>query len=423
MANASLIEIIAVVIFTLAVLHTFTAGFVPKLAHKFPQHAGLWHLLSEVEAVFGFWALILLLLMICLKGLGSGVEYLETRNYTEPLFIFVIMVIAASRPILETVNASVSLLAKKLPISSTLSTYFLSLSLIPLLGSFITEPAAMTLAAILLSERYYKHQLSAPLMYATMGVLFVNVSIGGTLTNFAAPPVLMVASKWDWSTLYMFTHFGWRSALAVCVNAALLTLLFKKELLQKTLQPQTEESAPRAFSPNWVRGVHLFFLSAVVFFAHHSVVFLALFIFFLGFAHAYKEHQSPLILREAFMVGFFLAGLVTLGGLQQWWLQPTLKGLDPTPLYYLTTALTAVTDNAALTYLASLVEGVSDEFKYAVVSGAVTGGGLTVIANAPNPAGMALLKGFFKNANVNPLYLFLAATLPTCFAILAFRFV
>ena len=219
----------------------------------------------------------------------------------------------------------------------------------------------------------------------------------------------------------MLVHFGWRSTLAVFVNALVVTLLFRREILEKT--PSTAPDAAPEYSPIWVRAIHLVFLSLVVFFAHHSVVFLGLFIFFLGFTAAYKEHQSPLILREALMVGFFLAGLVTLGGLQQWWLQPTLKGLEPAPLYYLATALTAVTDNAALTYLASLVEGISDEFKYAVVSGAVTGGGLTVIANAPNPAGMALLKSFFKNGYVSPLFLFLAATLPTVMAILAFRFI
>jgi hypothetical protein len=56
-------------------------------------------------------------------------------------------------------------------------------------------------------------------------------------------------------------------------------------------------------------------------------------------------------------------------------------------MYFGATALTAITDNAALTYLGSLVEGVSDQLKYALVAGAVSGGGLTVIANAPNPAG------------------------------------
>ena len=278
----------------------------------------------------------------------------------------------------------------------------------------------MTLAAMLLKDRYYHHNLSTKFMYATLGVLFVNVSIGGTLTHFAAPPVLMVAGKWHWDTVFMFTHFGWKAALAVLFNATVLTLLFRKEILDK-LGNSLHQIQTKSRVPLLVAAVHLLFLVGVVFFAHHPVVFMGLFLFFLGYTEAYKKHQNRLILREGLMVAFFLAGLVCLGGLQQWWIQPTLKGLEPNALYYLATALTAITDNAALTYLASLVEGISDEFKYAVVSGAVTGGGLTVIANAPNPAGMSLLKSFFPNENVSPLYLFLAAALPTIVAILAFR--
>ena len=76
------------------------------------------------------------------------------------------------------------------------------------------------------------------------------------------------------------------------------------------------------------------------------------------------------------------------------------------------TFLTSFNDNAAITYLASLVPGFTDELKYAVMAGAVTGGGLTVIANAPNPAGQSILGRFFVNG-VSPLGLALGATLPT----------
>jgi Na+/H+ antiporter NhaD/arsenite permease-like protein len=120
------------------------------------------------------------------------------------------------------------------------------------------------------------------------------------------------------------------------------------------------------------------------------------------------------------MVAFFLAGLVTLGGQQQWWLQELLMGMDTRSVYFGATALTAVTDNAALTYLGSLVEGLSDEFKYALVAGAVSGGGLTVIANAPNPAGFSILKGHFPNESVRAPLLLLAALPPTLVVILFF---
>jgi Na+/H+ antiporter NhaD/arsenite permease-like protein len=328
------------------------------------------------------------------------------------------MVIAASRPIVMTVIGVVRLLATMIPIHKALASYFLCLSVVPLLGSFITEPAAMTLAALMLRDSYFQQGLSNRLKYATLGMLFVNVSIGGTMTHFAAPPVLMVAAKWQWDTLFMISHFGWKAAFAVFVNAIVLTWFFRREV---TAKGRTDHDISRAATPLTVTGIHLLFLIGAIFFAHHPVVFMGLFLFFLGFTQAYKTHQDPLILREGLLVAFFLAGLVVLGGMQQWWLQHALVGVEPTVLYFLATALTAITDNAALTYLASLVDGVSPEFKYAIVAGAVTGGGLTFIANAPNPAGVAILKSSFDDESISPMGLFLAALPPTCVAILAFQ--
>ena len=415
---ATLPELLAAAIFAVAVIHTFSTRFFAHLAHLQPRHAGLWHLLGEVEVVFGFWAFVLVAALFWLSGQDAAVDYLEGRNFTEPMFVFVVMVIAASRPIVITVINAVRLLAALIPVRKVLAVYFLCLAVVPLLGSFITEPAAMTLAALMLRDRYFSQGLSNRLKYATLGMLFVNVSIGGTLTHFAAPPVLMVAAKWQWDTPFMIAHFGWKAAVAVFVNAVVLTWLFRRELITKG---NTDEHTGRAPMPLAMAGIHLAFLFGVVLFAHHPVVFMGLFLFFLGFTEAYKAHQDRLILREGLLVAFFLAGLVVLGGMQQWWLQHALVGVEPTLLYFLATALTAVTDNAALTYLASLVEGVSPEFKYAIVAGAVTGGGLTFIANAPNPAGVAILKSSFDDESISPMGLFLAALPPTCVAIVAFQ--
>jgi len=411
------IQIGGAILFAIAVTHTFSAKFFERLAHAQPAHAGIWHLLGEVEVVFGFWAMVLIAWMALAGGGGQALQYLESRNYTEPMFVFVIMVVAASRPILRLALGSVQFAARLMPMPASMANYFLALSLIPLLGSFITEPAAMTLAALLLRDRFYSQGLSSRLRYATIGVLFVNVSIGGTLTPYAAPPVLMVAGTWNWDLAYMLTHFGWRSALAVIVNALGVTLLFRGELrnLAGNAGPAAEPVPPALIV------VHLLFLAGVVVFAHHPVVFMGLFLFFLGVANGYSRYQDRLILREGLLVGFFLAGLVVLGGQQQWWLQALLERMSPTAVYYGATALTAITDNAALTYLGSLVEGLTDEFKYSLVAGAVTGGGLTVIANAPNPAGYSILKGNFEHEEISPLGLFAAAAIPTIVAIAAFR--
>lgn len=409
---------IAACIFAIALIHTFSTKFFEHLAHVNPAHKGLWHLLGEVEVVFGFWALVLILAIFTLEGQAPAVEYLESRKYVEPFFVFAIMVVAASKPILQLATDIVRTLARLMPASSGVALYFITLFFVPLLGSFITEPAAMTLAALLLREQYYTKGISSRLKYATLGVLFVNVSIGGTLTPFAAPPVLMVAAKWGWDLPFMLSTFGWKAALAVAINAGAVTLLFRKEL------GGIRKSASSLFSgvPGIVVAVHVLFLAGIVTFAHHPAVFIGLLLFFIGFAHAYERYQNPLILREGLMVAFFLAGLVVLGGQQQWWLEPLLGGLDNASLFFGAVALTAVTDNAALTYLGSLVEGVSDGFKYALVAGAVTGGGLTVIANAPNPAGFSLLKGSFDEGAINALGLLAAALPPTLVAVVAFWF-
>lgn len=417
MTDATPIQLIGAALFAVAVLHTFSTKIFERLAHTRPRHAGLWHLLGEVEVVFGFWAMVLMLAMFVLLGKAEATHYLESRNFTEPMFVFAIMVVAGSRPILQGAGLLARVLARLLPLPRGMAGCFVLLAAVPLLGSFITEPAAMTLAALMLRDALLSRDVPARLKYAVLGVLFVNVSIGGTLTPFAAPPVLMVAGKWGWDMHFMLATFGWKAALAVAVNAAAVAVLFRKDLRQMQLEaPPAQERVPLH-----VIGVHLGFLLGVVVFAHHPAVFMALFLFFLGFTTAYQRHQSPLILREALLVAFFLAGLVVLGGQQQWWLQPLLLAMDETSVYFGATALTAITDNAALTYLGSLVEGLSDEFKVALVAGAVTGGGLTVIANAPNPAGLSILRGCFEHQAVNPLGLLAAALLPTLVAVAAFR--
>ena len=414
--NATFLPWIAAGIFALAVLHTFCTKYFEHLAHTHPRHAGIWHLLGEIEVVFGLWAMVLALTMFALVGQAPTLQYLESRNFTEPLFVFAIMVIAGTRPILQACGLLIQHIARLVPLPSALTHYFLLLSVVPLLGSWITEPAAMTLAALMLRDSVFAAQVSERLKYATLGVLFVNVSIGGTLTPFAAPPVLMVAATWHWDLAYMLQTFGWKAALAVFVNAVLVTMLVRDELLRLA-----EPSKAQLTVPPIMVMVHLAFLSGVVLFAHHPVVFMGLLLFFIGFANAYAKYQDRLILREALLVAFFLAGLVVLGGQQSWWLQPLLMGLNADAVFYGAIALTAITDNAALTYLASLVPGLSEEFKVAIVAGAVTGGGLTVIANAPNPAGVSILKDRFDEGVVSPGKLLVAALVPTAVAALAFK--
>ncbi len=172
--------------------------------------------------------------------------------------------------------------------------------------------------------------------------------------------------------------------------------------------------------PAWVTATHMTFMAWTVFTSHYPALFLGGFLIFLGFARATAAYQSRIELKAPLLVGFFLAGLVIHGGLQGWWIAPVLANLSETPLFLSSTLLTAFNDNALITYLATLVPNLDDRLKIAIVEGAVTGGGLTVIANAPNPAGQALLSRFFDGA-IKPIGLLLGALPPTLIVIAAFR--
>jgi hypothetical protein len=423
----------AAIVFAAALIHTFSTRQFERLAHRFPRHAGLLHLLGEVEVVFGFWAIVLVCGLALASGGAEALAYAESRQYGEPLFVFVVMVVAASRPVMQAVCAAVGMLAGLLPVARPVATTWLALAAVPLLGSLITEPAAMTVAALMLAPLAFRPETPEPAKYFALGVLFVNVSIGGTLTAFAAPPVLMVAATWGWSSSFMLAAFGWKAALAVVVNATLATAVLSRHLpaeisangLTNALAQAPTASGDPAQGPATnpvplpIVAVHLACLAGVVVLAHHPVAFLGLFLLFLGFCQAYERHQSPLIIKEALLVAFFLAGLVVLGGMQEWWLRPIVSELSPRALFVGATALTAVADNAALTYLGSLIAGISDEAKYSLVAGAVAGGGLTVIANAPNPAGVALLKAGFADHSIGAGGLFAGALLPTAVALAA----
>lgn len=414
--NDPLLQKVAAGLFALALIHTFSAKQLERLSARSPRHAGLLHLLGEVEVVFGFWAIVLIAFMALLAGEASAVAYAESRNYTEPAFVFVVMVIAASRPILQAVEATLNQLAETLPIPTPVMLTWLSLSVVPLFGSLITEPAAMTIAALMLAPQVFQRDVPEKLKYLAIGVLFVNVSIGGTLTSYAAPPVLMVASTWNWDSAFMFTHFGWKAALVVFINATVAAFVLRRHL--RPVQSAGAADRPR-MAPAVVL-VHGLFLAGVVVFAHHPIVFVGLFLMFLGFTQAYDRYQSPLIIKEALLVGFFLAGLVLLGGMQRWWLQPIVSSLEPLALFFGALGLTAITDNAALTYLGSLITGISTDAQYMLVAGAVAGGGLTVIANAPNPAGATLLRRGFADETIGAGGLLLGAAGPTLLAAAAF---
>jgi hypothetical protein len=409
------------VVFAIAIIHTFLASRLFRISHRFPKGSGgeaLFHLLGEVEIVFGFWAAILMLIFAIWQGPEFAVLYQTSLNFTEPIFVFCIMILAAAKPILYFVEMVISgasaFTAKLTGLPKIHSDFLMILILGPLAGSLITEPAAMTVTALLLLSRLQKP--SKKFIYFLLGVLFVNVSIGGALTSFAAPPILMVAGKWGWDTSYVFSHFGWKSAVGVVVNSVIFIALNFKALKGFTHESEMESNAK---IPWWVVGVHLLFLTGLVLMAHHPSMALGLFLLFLGLTTVTKAYQDRLRLKESLLVAFFLAGIVMFGPFQRWWLEPLLTGLNHWILYAVAAALTAVTDNAALTYLGAQVEGLNEISQYYLVAGAIAGGGLTIIANAPNAAGYSILQRYFPDG-LRPVQLIKGALIPTAIAIVCF---
>ena len=441
---------LATAIFLLAVVHTFVAARFTDAARRL-QHrkdaeaaaagltvtpsvaAELLHFLGEVEVIFGLWGIPLVIAIVLSRGWTTATHYLnDTVNYTEPMFVVVIMALASTKPIVELAEGALRRVAN-IGGGTPAAWWITILTVGPLLGSFVTEPAAMTIAALLLARQFYDLHPSGTLKYATLGLLFVNVSIGGTLTHFAAPPVLMVARPWEWDTVFMLSHFGWRAALAILASTLAYYVVFRRELRSLASHPTVPDvipSAPEAAAlghgvlpiPWWVTGAYVLFIVWTVANAHYPALFLAGFLFFLGFDRATAAYSTLSDFKTPLLVGFFLAGLVIHGGLQGWWIAPVLSSLAELPLFVGSTLLTAFNDNALITYLATLVPNLDHNLKLAVVEGAVTGGGLTVIANAPNPAGQALLGRFFDGA-VHPLYLLGGAAVPTLVAAAVFRLV
>ncbi len=228
----------------------------------------------------------------------------------------------------------------------------------------------------------------------------------------------------------MLLHFGWRAVVAVVLSTLVTFIWFRAEFrklaqdaIAANLSPAVAEDAgqpERIRIPAWVTLTYVGFIVWTVLNAHYPVLLIGGFLFFLGFDRATALYSTLTDFKTPLLVGFFLAGLVIHGNWQGWWIGPVLSRLDQLPLFLGAMALTAFNDNALITYLATLVPDLSEPMKLAVVQGAVVGGGLTVIANAPNPAGQALLGRYFDNA-VHPLRLFLGALVPTMIAALVFR--
>ncbi|MEC7838728.1 MAG: putative Na+/H+ antiporter [Chlamydiota bacterium] len=424
-------NLLSFIIFVLAIFHTLFAHKFTDLSHKLRQRniennketvddfaVEILNFLGEVEVIFGIWVIPLCIAMSFYYDWSTAIHYLNSLDYKEPLFVVVVMTLASTRPIIKLTEDCLLYIAK-IGGGTVKAWWWTILTIGPIAGSFVTEPGAMTISAIMLGNHFYKYKPNLKVAYATLGLLFVNISVGGVLTSFAAPPVLMVSAPWGWSTHFMATNFGWKAVLGIFIANALYYFLFKQDLEsleQKRLEhlkEEVEEIENEKAIPLWITIVNITFLAWTVVHSHSPVIFIGSFLLFLGFQRATLPYQTNLSLRLPILVGFFLSGLIVHGNLQGWWISPILGHASDGILMIMSATLTTFTDNAEITFLASLIPSLTDSMKYAIVAGAITGGGLTVIANAPNPLGQALLGKYFHNGVVSAGHLFLAAIIPT----------
>ncbi len=417
------IQFLASALFGCALLHTFCVSFFATLSKKYPAgsaHEAFFHLISEVEIIFGFWAFLFLAVWSILEGFAPVIAYQEKLNMTEPLFIFCIMILASTRPVVSITRNLIlwlsKILSKIVPVNPLLVQFFVLFTLGPLLGSLVTEPAAITIVALLLHRMIDEKKIDSPLLYGLIALLFVNISVGGALTHFAAPPILVVARIWNWNLQDVFHGVGVAAISAVVLNTLFFIFMMRNKIVAMIHPMQPTHDA----LPAWVILSHLAFLAVLVAMSHHPQVFMGLFLIFVGLTTVTQKYQDGLKFREALLVAFFLGGLIVFGSFQKWWLEPLITGLGEKALYFGSIGLTAVTDNAALTYLGSQVQSITESSKWALVSGALVGGGLTILANAPNPAGFSILSSKFPNQSLNGVKLFLAALPFTFIAALCF---
>ncbi|MEZ5315595.1 MAG: putative Na+/H+ antiporter [Chlamydiales bacterium] len=419
-------QIISTMIFFLAILHTFLTPAllsysrkIAKLKDIYPQKWNLYHflsevlyLLSEVEVVFGLWLFPLLIAFTWLKGWDETLHYLNTRQYTHAIYITVILVVIGSRPIItfaENILESIARLGKDSPAAW----WWSILTISPLIGALIKEPAAMALSAILLSKKFYPYGPSRNFSYATLGLLFANISVGGMLTSFSSRALFIVANKWDWSWSYMFTRFGWKGMLGIFISTSLYYLFFRHEFksrrFPKILVPLKKKETRS--TPLWITLIHLCFLVLIVITGEITLIFLGIFLLFLGFWKATTFYQTPLHLQSAVLVGFFFASLIIHGELQSWWIIPLMQNLNYFGAMGVSFLLSAFMDNAVISYITLELPKYDDLKHYLVIVGAMSAGSLTVIANAPNPVGHALLRGSF-NGKISFFFLFLGGVMP-----------
>ena len=433
------LNLLALICFLMAIVHTFVAhrfrrkalanlplGMSPTIeTQTVPQRghltketffAHLFYFFGEVEVVYGFWCFLLFSVAASWHGVQPVLKYIASYDYNEAFFVAVALATASTYPIMRFADKSLSRLAD-LGGGTPLAWWVLLLTFGPLLGALLKETVAMTILAVLLTKHFFSCRPSKSLAYATLALLFTNISVAGILTTFASSSIVMVANSWKWNTVYLLQTFGWKVVAGIVVSNGLYFWLFHKELRSLKLLKKELKGQPEV--PFWVTAVHLLFLAWIALNSANPIILIPSFILFIGFYQATAPYQVFMNLREPLFVGFFLASLIVLSDMQFWWIEPVVERLDETGLYFASLLISAFTHNSSAALLYSHLPNLNEHVKVLLMSASMAAGGLTIMANGPNIVAYSLLEESFDH-EMSFTKLFIAAFLPTL--IMSFSF-
>ncbi|MCB1181652.1 MAG: hypothetical protein KDK55_06510 [Chlamydiia bacterium] len=425
-------EFTSTILFVLAVLHTFLTPtffeFYKKLSIKAEEGRPNWkkyhflselmNLFSEIEVVFGMWLIPLIIAFGLMMGWTKAFVYFSSFDYTDPLYIMVIFVVVGSRPIFYFAEKILEWVAR-LGGDRPGAWWWTILTIGPLLGALLKEPGAMALSSLLLVNKFYLYRPSRQFAYATLGLLFVNVSVGGMLTPFSSRALFVVAKEWGWGTGKMFAIFGWKAVLGVLISNLVYYLIFRQEFKRKYPPRLGAHQSQKTVPPPWLILVHLLFLAIIALTGEYAPIFIGIFILFLGLCKATSFYQTNLHLKSSLLVGFFFASLLIFGDLQSWWVKYLLDIQGLINLMGRSALLSAFVDNATVIYISTRISLNGQAIHYAIVAGAMAAGGLTIVANAPNLIGYTILRSSFYG-KISFLRLFLGALIPTTIMLFTF---
>lgn len=426
------LQIGATSLFVLSIIHMFLAPWFTRL-YRFFQHKKivfperwkkyLWlseffRLIGRIELVFILWSIPLFFLFIYTEGYRITMAYFNTRNYTFALFIMIMWILLGSKPIsylAEHTFAKIASIGRQSPKSWWLTVMFVA----PLSTSFLKETGAIIIATTLLAKYFYDLSPSSKFAYATMGLLFSNISVGGLLTASSSRSLSMVYPVLRWSHSEVIINFGWKALLAICISTLTYYYIFRKEFKNFPNKVAYIVKSNRKI-PVWMICSHILFLYTLIHFRSIPILMGGVLILFLFFHRLTIFYQRKIDLLKIGFLGLFFLGMSFLGGLQEWWILSLIKKMSDFGYMLTSYMLSIFLDNVLVNLMMHDVPMVTDCYLYLIISGCVAAGGLTLISNTPNIVGYSALRPFFQTPSFSFWKLFVSSLFPSIVAFLIF---